>query len=588
MKRLFLPVLAICSAAGSHAADKLTEATLLSTELLLPLADGREATAKRITETDLGNGAFSWTGSVTAPTPGFATLAQVRGHWNGSIHFNDGAAHLLRGPAENLVVTPAAPKPLPCAGCRNNRGSLPVDPRQRRVKTWRNGDGNQIDLLIVYPSAVRTAAGNTAAVESATAKAVADTNLCFRNSLVDTRVRLVHLAEVTYVPSGLLQTDLDRLEATNDGYVDDVHTLRDQYGADLVSLLVTNSDSGGLASTMQHPSLSFATQAFSVCVWDQIGAPSYTLAHEIGHNLGCLHNREDTSDVTSDYAFRTFSYGKRWLSGAQGYGTVMSYDTKPTSTYPNTVPYFSNPNVSHNGTTTGNADSEDNAQVLRFTAPFAANFRSATAQGIVASPGAATVTEGNATTLQVRLAAKPTSTVTVTAAFAAGGDADLTLAGPGTLTFDSTNWNLPHPLQLAAKPDTDTAAGAATPSLTATGLTTTTVTVTENDTGTTATSGHLVSGVVTNALGVGLPGVTLTFSNSGGSATTDANGSFLHTVTAGWSGSITPARSGYTFNPASTNLSALSGDSGGHAFSAARSTVLYVNASATGSGDGSS
>ena len=37
--------------------------------------------------------------------------------------------------------------------------------------------------------------------------------------------------------------------------MDNVHTLRDQYGADLVCLLTTDSDYGGLASTMQHPSL---------------------------------------------------------------------------------------------------------------------------------------------------------------------------------------------------------------------------------------------------------------------------------------------------------------------------------------------
>ena len=588
MKRLLVTVLAICSAAGSHAADRLAEATLLSTEIVLPLAGGHETTAKRVTGTDLADGAFTWTGTVTSPVSGYATLAHVRGHWNGSVHFNNGVTHFFRGSTKNLIITRTAPKILPCAGCRNTQGALPADPRQRRLKSWRNGDGNQIDLLIVYPSAVRTAAGNSAAVESAAAKAVADTNLCFRNSLVDARLRLVHLAEVTYTPSGLLQTDLDRLEGSTDGYMDNVHALREQYGADLVSLLTTESDSGGLASTMQHPSLSFATQAFSVCVWDQIGAPSYTLAHEIGHNLGCLHNREDTSNVTSDYAFQAFSYGKRWLSGGKGYGTVMSYDTQPTSTYPNTVPHFSNPNVSHYDTTTGNAGTEDNAQVLNFTSTYAANFRTATIQGIVSSPDAVSIPEGNFTTLQIRLAAQPTSTVTVTASFVAGGDSDLTLAGPATLTFDSSNWNLPHPLQLAAKPDADSSAGTATLSLAATGLTTTNLTVTEADTGSGSASGHQVSGVVVNALGVGLSGVTLTFSNVGGSTTTDANGSFHHAVSTGWSGTVTPTKNGHTFSPASTSLSTLSADSTSHAFTASRSSVLYVKASASGAGDGSS
>ena len=58
-----------------------------------------------------------------------------------------------------------------------------------------------------------------------------------------------------YTPTGQLNTDLSRLEGTNDGHIDNVHTLRDQYGADLVSLLTTDSDFGGLASTMTHQPL---------------------------------------------------------------------------------------------------------------------------------------------------------------------------------------------------------------------------------------------------------------------------------------------------------------------------------------------
>ena len=161
------------------------------------------------------------------------------------------------------------------------------DPRRhRRIKTWRNGDGNLVDLLVVYPASVATDAGGVSLLETDVIKAVADANLCYRNSLVNLQLRLVHMTEVDYTPSGLLGTDLERLEGTSDTYLSDVHTLREQYGADLVALLAPDSDSGGLASTMMHPSLDFAKQGFSVSVWDQIGAPSYTLAHEIGHNNG--------------------------------------------------------------------------------------------------------------------------------------------------------------------------------------------------------------------------------------------------------------------------------------------------------------
>ena len=185
-------------------------------------------------------------------------------------------------------------------------------------------------------------------VEALIAAAVSDANLCYRNSRVEIQLRVVHTAEINYSPSGILSLDLNRLEAAEDGYFDEIHTLRDQYGADLVCMLTTESDGGGLASTMSHPSISFESKGFNVSVWDQIGAPSYTLAHEIGHNMGCLHNREDTTlenDIV--YEFSAFSYGKRWIEDGVGYGTIMSYDTSPVSTFPNTVPYFSNLSLIH-------------------------------------------------------------------------------------------------------------------------------------------------------------------------------------------------------------------------------------------------
>ena len=175
-------------------------------------------------------------------------------------------------------------------------------------------DANLIDLLVVYPSAVRSEAGGAAAVEAAIASAVADSNFATAAAWFPMQLRVVHIAEVTYTPTGILNTDLSRLQNPSDGSMDNVHILRDQYGADLVSLLTTTSDAGGLASTMQHPSNNFESSGFNANVWDQLGAPSYTLAHEIGHNMGCLHNRED-STWDSGYELSAFSFGKRWYLG---------------------------------------------------------------------------------------------------------------------------------------------------------------------------------------------------------------------------------------------------------------------------------
>jgi FtsP/CotA-like multicopper oxidase with cupredoxin domain len=92
----------------------------------------------------------------------------------------------------------------------------------------------------------------------------------------------------------------------------------------------------------------------------------------------------------------------------------------------------------------------------------------------------------------------------------------------------------------------------------------------------TAVAAVMIYGIVTtNAVpAVPLPGVTLTFSNGAGTATTDANGSYTHYVPSGWSGSITPSLAGWSFNPLVRNLTnVLSSPAVGQNFSAG---VVYA------------
>jgi M6 family metalloprotease-like protein/uncharacterized repeat protein (TIGR02543 family) len=61
----------------------------------------------------------------------------------------------------------------------------------------------------------------------------------------------------------------------------------------------------------------------------------------------------------------------------------------------------------------------------------------------------------------------------------------------------------------------------------------------------------LISGAVKDSASTGIEGVTITFSNSGGTATTDSSGSYSLNVSDGYSGTATPAKAGYTFSPTS-------------------------------------
>ncbi|MBT3638566.1 MAG: hypothetical protein HN531_16665, partial [Opitutae bacterium] len=541
--------------------------------------------ATKINSSDLGDGSFSWSGKLIGKKGGFLSFAKVRDYVNGSITLSSGTGHSFKGRAGNLNFQSGFAHAKACGGCKFEKG-LPSDPRKaaQLLKSWRNGDANLIDLLVVYPSAVRSEVGSTAAVEAAIASAVADSNLCYRTSLVPMQIRVVHMAEVVYTPTGLLDTDLSRLKNPSDGSMDNVHTLRDQYGADLVSLLTTTSDSGGLASTMQRPSLSFESSGFNVNVWNQLGAPSYTLAHEIGHNMGCLHNRLD-STWDGDYELSAFCFGKRWLQGGQGYRTVMSYDSDPAS-YGNRIPFFSNPNVSYLGTSVGNAGTEDNAQVLSITAPYVSNFRTSKVQAILPAVFDRVVTEGNSASFKVRLTVEPISSVNVT--LSVTGDSDLFLSGPSSLTFGPSNWNIAQTVQVSAQADSDSANGTGTLTLSATGIPSATVQLSELDSGTSLESNFLVSGIVRNVLGMGLSGVTLTLSNGGPALTSDSNGSFRSIMNSGWAGTVTPSKAGYVFTPSFLTIGSLSANSPGHVFEANSSSILYVDKDATGAEDGTS
>jgi hypothetical protein len=60
----------------------------------------------------------------------------------------------------------------------------------------------------------------------------------------------------------------------------------------------------------------------------------------------------------------------------------------------------------------------------------------------------------------------------------------------------------------------------------------------------------VISGIIANLEGVGIPGVTLDFSNNGGTAGTDAEGRYNHAVESRWSGTVSLSKTGYTFSPA--------------------------------------
>ena len=241
-------------------------------------------------------------------------------------------------------------------------GSLMFDPPMAN-------DGTQIDVLVAYTSDARSAAGGSSVIENQIDLAVAETNQGYINSGITQRIRLVHKVEVAYSETGFgWDVTLNRLQGTTDGYMDNIHALRDAYQADLVVLIVNASDYCGLGYLMQTVSPSFAAYAF--CLVSRTCATGYySFAHEMGHNMGAHHDR-----ATGGVGAYEYSHG--YQAPDKAFRTVMAYNCNGGC---QRINYWSNPSVNYNGQPTGvlytAPNSADNRLTLNNTVSTVANFR---------------------------------------------------------------------------------------------------------------------------------------------------------------------------------------------------------------------
>jgi hypothetical protein len=243
-----------------------------------------------------------------------------------------------------------------------------------------------IDVLVAYTPAARSAAGGATAMANLITLAVAETNQSYLNSGMSQRINLVKAVETPYTQSGDMGTDLDRAVNPSDGYMDELPGLRNQYGADLVSVIEEVSQYCGISYHMASISSAFAPYAYSM-VARVCATGYYSLAHEMGHNMGARH------DYYVDNAGSPTTYAHGYVSLAGRWRTIMAYDSQCNAKgYTCTrLPFWSNPQVRYGGAVMGvaggtrsncptNSTSQyacdaDNHRLLNESAATAANFR---------------------------------------------------------------------------------------------------------------------------------------------------------------------------------------------------------------------
>ncbi|MCX6553136.1 MAG: M12 family metallo-peptidase [Acidobacteria bacterium] len=242
----------------------------------------------------------------------------------------------------------------------------PISIRATGAASGVNGDsGDTYDLLVLYTSAARAAAGGTKAIQALIVASIARLNSVYDASDVHTRCRLVGAVESSYAEAGAVGQDLAGIRTDAEA-----NSLREQYGADVVSLVVSSDRAGysGIAYLMTSNDTSFAPWAYNVCRLDAAWAPTLRmLPHLLGHTQGAHHEPGQGCPGL-------FPYSCGYADLVNGFATLMS--SAVDCPHCQSLPQFSNPAIRYKSVPTG-AATQDNARTLNESRVAVANFRQA-------------------------------------------------------------------------------------------------------------------------------------------------------------------------------------------------------------------
>ena len=333
----------------------------------LPIAPGVQVVAvgERVTPRSAED--ISWAGPVRG-TEGWVQMVFAEGGVTATVRVGNtqyaieplgGGLHAISRidqsgyPSEHTADNPS--------GALSDRGpvQLSVAPSTGTVGT---AALTTVNVLVVYTASAATAAGNIA---SKIQLAVDETNQSYVNSGVNINMVRVHTAQVTYnEASRSFSQHTSALQGTADGLMDNVHTLRNSYAADMVVLVVNDGEACGQAAAIKATATSAFATAHYTCITGY-----YSFAHELGHLQGARHDRFVDGSTTP------YAYGHGYIPPSKSWRTVMAYGNNCSNC--TRIQWWSNPLVVYpaTGEVMGTTGYEDNARVLTLTAPTVAAFR---------------------------------------------------------------------------------------------------------------------------------------------------------------------------------------------------------------------
>ena len=290
----------------------------------------------------------------------------------------------------------------------------------------------EIDLLYTYtPAAAAYATASLLTdIHDVITTSVLKANEVMTNSGTQIHFNVVYEHLTNYVETNS-SLDLNRITSTSDGYMDEVHDLRNAFYADVIVFVPKVSYTGGV-SWLLNDENGFSQDNHAVALSRvQQTSNTYTVVHEIGHNMGCGHHANQL--VEPGPGLHGYASGWRGIIGSDKKCTVMTYEDG--SYFADNqahvrIPYFSSPDLTVGGTTIGSS-TENNALTLKKTKTAVAAYRT--------RPSVATLT---VLPTLLSFADAPTRMVAVSG-FNLGGNISYALSGVGESAFmvTPTEWN---------------------------------------------------------------------------------------------------------------------------------------------------
>ena len=338
----------------------------------------------------------TWAGQVDGESTSDVTITQHAGAIQGVIH-RGGRLYELSGRVngeQTLIEVDQQSLPED-AHPISQSDALSVAKSGEQASTQQTmpsslGGGVVEDLLVVYtakscnryddPAIGGNGDGQCDELEARVINSVQSTNQAFVNSgfgsqFQPLQINLLGMKQIDYVEKGRINDTLAMLTNSGGPYaaMDVVHMWRDSEGADMVAMVSEDSDACGTAWSFN------GSDKYAFSVVNSGCLSSLSMAHELGHNFGDEHNRENAGSG----ARFAYSYGFRHCAAdGSGFRDIMSYDCDKTSAGVSVprVAYYSNPNVYFNGLATGvsgTTDGANNALTISRTASQVASFRQA-------------------------------------------------------------------------------------------------------------------------------------------------------------------------------------------------------------------